>query len=144
MDEEISRFFERIQTNFNNYINRDRVVAIANRNPSNGIIRAGRHLLLNRNLIPPLYMRFTYQLLTIIPPWLFFFTKYFLIRIIDLLYIYVCIVAVKIIAFTHQLNTSILHFPSFKIPFHCRPNKNGTRLKSISLENRIISFFICL
>lgn len=49
--------------------------------------------------------------------------------------------AVKIIAFTHQLNTSILHFPSFKIPFHCRPNKNGTRLKSISLENRIISFF---
>lgn len=88
MDEEISRFFERIQTNFNNYINRDRVVAIANRNPSNGIIRAGRHLLLNRNLIPPLYMRFTYQLLTIIPPWLFFFTKYFLIRIIDLLYTY--------------------------------------------------------
>lgn len=44
VDEEISRFFERIQTNFNNYINRDRVVAIANRNPSNGIIRAGRHL----------------------------------------------------------------------------------------------------
>lgn len=90
MDEEISRFFERIQTNFNNYINRDRVVAIANRNPSNGIIRAGRHLLLNRNLIPPLYMRFTYQLLTIIPPrsLAIFFTKYFLIRIIDFLYTY--------------------------------------------------------
>lgn len=105
---------------------------------------AGRHLLLNRNLIPPFYMRFTYQLLTIIPPWPFFFTKYFLIRIIDLLYTYMYSGCKNYCVYTSIKYEHLLHFPSFKIPFHCRPNKNGTRLKSISLENRIISFFICL